>query len=89
MDNTFWGVSTKYLQQYLNWYRTKEKLSHSNYKLNAFIDKVAEDIKAQQDYLTIEDRYQKPLSTQSLFRILCMSQHCKKVRVKFYIYFQT
>ena len=64
MDNTFWGVSTKYLQQYLNWYRMKEKLKHRNDKLNAFIDKMAEDIKAQQNYLTIEDRYQKLLSTQ-------------------------
>lgn len=41
MDNTFWGVSTKYLQQYLNWYRMKEKLKHRNDKLNAFIDKMA------------------------------------------------
>ena len=64
IGNTFWGVSTKYLQQYLNWYRIKEKLKHRNDKLNAFIDKVAEDISAQQKYLTIEDRYQKLLSTQ-------------------------
>lgn len=64
LGNTFWGVSTKYLQQYLNWYRTKEKLKHRNDKLNAFIDKVAEDISAQQKYLEIEDRYQKLLSTQ-------------------------
>lgn len=64
IGNTFWGVSTKYLQQYLNWYRTKEKLKHRNDKLNAFIDKVAEDISAQQKYLTIEDRHQKLLSTQ-------------------------
>ena len=64
MENTFWGVSTKYLQQYLNWYRMKEKLKHRNNKLNAFIDKMAEYIKAQQNYLTIEDRYQKLLSTR-------------------------
>lgn len=64
IDNTFWGVATKYLQQYLNWYRIKEKLKHRNDKLNEFIHKVAEDINAQQKYLTIEDRYQKLLSTQ-------------------------
>ena len=64
IDNTFWGVSTKYLQQYLNWYRIKEKLKHRNDKLNAFINKVAEDISAQHKYLTIEDGYQKLLSTQ-------------------------
>lgn len=64
LDNTFWGVSTKYLQQYLNWYRIKEKLKHRIDRLNAFIDKVAEDITAQQKYLTIEQRYLKLLSTQ-------------------------
>jgi len=61
---TFWGVSTKYLQQYLNWYRIKEKLKHRNDKLNAFINKVAEDINAQHNYLTIEDKYQKLISTR-------------------------
>ena len=64
IDNTFWGVSTKYLQQYLNWYRIKEKLKHRNDKLNAFINKVAEDIYAQQKYLEIENRYLKLLATQ-------------------------
>ena len=54
----------KYLQQYLNWYRIKEKLKHRNDKLNAFIDKVAENIGAQQKYLTNEDRCQKLLSPQ-------------------------
>lgn len=64
IDSTFWGVATKYLQQYLNWYRIKEKLKYRNDKLNAFINKVAEDIMAQQKYLAINDRYQKLLSTQ-------------------------
>ena len=64
IDNTFWGVSTKYLQQYLNWYRVKEKLKHRNNKLNAFVNKVAEDITAQHKYLTIEDKYQNLLSTR-------------------------
>jgi len=64
IENTFWGVSTKYLQQYLNWYRIKEKLKHRNDKLNAFVNKVAEDITAKQKYRAIEDRYQKLLSTQ-------------------------
>jgi hypothetical protein len=26
IDNTFWGVSTKYLQNYLNWFYLREKL---------------------------------------------------------------
>lgn len=64
IDNTFWGVSTKYLQQYLNWYRTKEKLKHRNDKLSAFVDKISESITAYQKYLDIEVEYQKLLSTQ-------------------------
>lgn len=64
IDNTFWGVSTKYLQQYLNWYRIKEKLKHRNDKLNAFIDKVSEDITAYQKYQNIGLNYEKLISTQ-------------------------
>ncbi|GAB1858760.1 IS1595-like element ISSsu9 family transposase [Flavobacteriaceae bacterium MHTCC 0001] len=64
IDSTFWGVSTKYLQQYLNWYRIKEKLKHRNDKLNAFVNKVAQDITVKHKYLAIEDRYQNLLSTR-------------------------
>lgn len=64
IDNTFWGVSTKYLQQYLNWYRIKEKFKHRTDKLNAFVNKVSEDITAYQKYTEIEDKYEKLLSTQ-------------------------
>ncbi|GAA3628675.1 IS1595-like element ISSsu9 family transposase [Flavivirga jejuensis] len=64
IDNTFWGVSTKYLQQYLNWYRIKENLKHRNDKLNAFINKVSEDIKAYQKYQNIGLKYEKLISTQ-------------------------
>lgn len=64
IDNRFWGVSTKYLQQYLNWYRIKEKLKHRNDKLNAFINKVSEDITAYQKYQNIGLRYEKLISTQ-------------------------
>ncbi len=64
IDNTFWGVSTKYLQQYLNWYRIKEQLKYRNDKLKAFVNTVAEDITAYQKYQTIEIRYEKLISTQ-------------------------
>lgn len=64
IDNTFWGVSTKYLQQYLNWYRIKEKLKHRNDKLNAFINKISEDITAYQKYQNIGVNYEKLISTQ-------------------------
>lgn len=65
IDNTFWGVSTKYLQQYLNWYRIKETIKHRNDKLNVFMQKISEDITAYQKYQNIELRYEKLISTQS------------------------
>lgn len=64
IDNRFWGVSTKYLQQYLNWYRIKEKIKHRNDKLNAFVNKVSQDITAYQKYQNIEFNYEKLMSTQ-------------------------
>ena len=64
IDNTFWGVSTKYLQQYLNWYRVKEEIKHTNDKLNTFVAKVAEDITAYQKYQNIGLQYEKLISTQ-------------------------
>lgn len=30
IDNTFWGVSTKYLQNYLNWFYIKEKMRNES-----------------------------------------------------------
>ena len=65
IDNTFWGVSTKYLQQYLNWYRIKEIIKYRNDKLNVFVQKVSEDITAYQNYQDIGLRYDKLKSTQS------------------------
>jgi len=64
IDNTFWGVSTKYLQQYLNWYRVKEKIKHRNDKLNAFVTKVTQDITAYQKYQNIQLKYEKLITTQ-------------------------
>lgn len=64
IDNTFWGVSTKYLQQYLNWYRIKETFKHRNDKLNVFVQKTSEDITAYKKYQNIGLRYEKLISTQ-------------------------
>lgn len=64
IDNTFWGVSTKYLQQYLNWYRIKEKIKGRKDKLKLFIQKTSEDILAYQKYQDIGIQYEKLLSTQ-------------------------
>lgn len=64
IENTFWGVSTKYLQQYLNWYRIKEKLKDRNDKLNVLVAEVVEDVTAYQKYQNIELKYEKLISTQ-------------------------
>lgn len=63
IDNRFWGVSTKYLQQYLNWYRVKEKIKNRNDKLKVFTQKVSENIKAYQEYKKIDSNYEKLIST--------------------------
>tara|TARA_R110000868_G_C10957370_1_gene768195 strand:+ start:736 stop:1302 length:567 start_codon:yes stop_codon:yes gene_type:complete len=64
IDNTFWGVSTKYLQQYLNWYRVKEKIKHRNDRLNTFVAKVVQDVTAYQKYQNIGLQYEKLISTR-------------------------
>lgn len=39
IENTFWGVSTKELQQYMNWYRIKENIKTRRDRTNAFVEK--------------------------------------------------
>jgi transposase-like protein len=63
IESTFWGVSTKYLQQYLNWYRFKEKIKNRNDKLKTFTQKTSEDISAYQKYKEINSCYEKLIST--------------------------
>ncbi len=64
IDNTFWGVSTKYLQQYLNWYKVKETIKNNKFITKSFAEKTVEDINALLKYRNIEIEYQKSLSTQ-------------------------
>lgn len=63
LDNQFWGVSTKYLQQYLNWYRIKEQIKFRNDRLNAFMISSCLDITAHDTYKNIEQMYEKLIST--------------------------
>lgn len=42
----------------------KEKIKHRNDKINAFVNKVSEDINAYQKYQNIGLRYKKLISTQ-------------------------
>ena len=64
IDNKFWGVSTKYLQQYLNWFRLKEILKNSRSYVKQFAQRSVEDINAYTRYKQIHDRYHLLISTQ-------------------------
>lgn len=65
IDNIFWGVSTKYLQQYLNWFRMKEILKESKQLVKEFAEMSVEDIKAYSRYGQLTDKYNNLLSTHS------------------------
>lgn len=56
IENTFWGVSTKYLQNYLNWYKVKERLKKMNNKANAFKEMIL-STRAIENFLKINDNY--------------------------------
>ena len=64
IDNTFWGVSTKYLQQYLYWYKVKETLKNNKFITKSFAEKTVEDINALLKYRNIEIEYEKLISIQ-------------------------
>lgn len=65
LDNTFWGVSTKYLQQYLDWFRVKEQLKNSRDLLGEFVTMTVESIAAYERYGNIGDRYENLISVQN------------------------
>jgi transposase-like protein len=57
IEYQFGGVSTKYLQKYLNWFKTKERLKQSNQFLTDFTCKSLEDITALNTYQEISQKY--------------------------------
>lgn len=63
IDNTFWGVSTKYLQQYLNWHRVKESIKSRKDRTNAFVEKTI-NIGALERFGQIQNQYEKLIATQ-------------------------
>lgn len=64
IDNTFWGVATKYLQNYLGWFRLKEKLKGSTNKVKDFINQTLSDTDTLKRYQFIDVSYQWLLTTQ-------------------------
>ena len=59
MDNTFGGVYTKYLQNYLGWFRLNEKLKRSASFSKDFIDHTMRDTDTLKRYKYIEAGYQR------------------------------
>jgi len=60
----FWGVATKYLQGYLNWFKIEEKLKKSDNILNELITILVSSNKSYLQFVTIEDRYQNYVNTK-------------------------
>jgi transposase-like protein len=65
LDGTFWGVATKYLQNYLDWFRVKEKLKNSRDILREFVPGTMESPGAMERYRGIGHRYEMLISTQN------------------------
>lgn len=63
ISNTFWGVSTKYLQQYLNWYILKEKIKNRSDITVAFAEQIL-GVNALKNFEKIQSEYERLISTQ-------------------------
>jgi hypothetical protein len=50
IDNTFWGVSTKYLQNYLNWFYLREKLKFESLTVNKVVALSFKNLNALKQY---------------------------------------
>jgi len=64
IDSTFWGVSTKYLQNYLNWYRILEMHKNSMTAKQDIINCSTEDMLTLERYKLINQKYQNLIATQ-------------------------
>lgn len=66
IENQFWGVSTKYLQQYLNWFRVKEDLKGSTQMVKDFALKTTQDINAGLKFKKIQEKYENLIINTNL-----------------------
>jgi transposase-like protein len=65
IDSTFWGVSTKYLQNYMNWFRIEQAFRKSICAEQDMIDCSTEDLLTLSRYRQINTRYQMLIATQT------------------------
>lgn len=59
ISGRFIGVSTKYLQKYLNWFRTKEKLSSSTNYVREFAERALHDTATIEIFKNIPAEFEK------------------------------
>lgn len=59
IESRFIGVSTKYLQKYLNWFRSKEMLKGSTNFIEEFTNKSLEDLSAWNNFKAIPKEFEK------------------------------
>lgn len=64
INHQFWGVSTKYLQQYLNWFRIKEVLRYKQLPISEFAKQTIIDVGACVRYRQLNEKYKMIISTQ-------------------------
>lgn len=64
IESTFWGVSTKYLQNYLNWFRIIEIHKNSMCAKQDIANCSTEDMLTLDRYRLINERYQSLITTQ-------------------------
>jgi transposase-like protein len=57
IEYQFWGVSTKYLQKYLNWFKTKEPLKESKDFLKEFAGRTLQDTSTRERFCKINEIY--------------------------------
>ena len=63
IENTFWGVSTKYMQNYLGWFRLNEKLKESANPIKDFFAHTMNETDTMKRYRYIGVNYQWLLAT--------------------------
>jgi len=64
IDSTFWGVSTKYLQNYLNWYRIQQTFKNSLSPEEDLVKCSTMDMLTMDRFRTISDKYQNLIAMQ-------------------------
>jgi len=64
IDSKFWGVSTKYLQNYLNWYRIQETFRNSLRPAVELVKCSTIDMQSKEKFRTIAGNYNALIATQ-------------------------